>query len=94
MPDTRCSTPEDWDSDDYWIPMGIGTGSQYFRPVTPPVSPWLLFVRKKMEEGNFCPMDAHLPISIGDLVKYEKKMNPPVVVEVEGQFDNDSDDDS
>ena len=85
-PDTRCSTPEDWDSDDYWIP-------QYYKAVTPPRSPWLFFVKKKMEEGNFCPMDAH-PVSIADKVKYEKHCNPPLVVEVAGQFDDYSDDDS
>ncbi|XP_022831128.1 adenylate cyclase-like isoform X2 [Spodoptera litura] len=59
--DNRTSSPEDWDSDDYWIP-------QYDPPATPPLSPWIYYVQTKMREGNFCPMDAH-PISISDLVR-------------------------
>ncbi|KAJ8730323.1 hypothetical protein PYW07_017361 [Mythimna separata] len=85
-PDAQCSSPEDWDSDDHWIP-------QYYKAVTPPRSPWLIFVKRKMAEGNFCPMDAH-PASIADIVQYEKFINPPTVQEIEGQFDDYSDDDS
>ncbi|KAJ8727921.1 hypothetical protein PYW08_016306 [Mythimna loreyi] len=84
--EVQCCSPEDWDSDDYWIP-------QYYKPVTPPRSPWLIFVKRKMAEGNFCPMDAH-PASIADIVKYEKFCNPPVIHEIEGQFDDYSEDDS
>uniref|UniRef100_A0A2A4IT54 Disease resistance R13L4/SHOC-2-like LRR domain-containing protein n=1 Tax=Heliothis virescens TaxID=7102 RepID=A0A2A4IT54_HELVI len=83
---SRSSSPEDWDSDSHWIP-------QYYKPVTPPKSPWLFFVKKKMEEGNFCPMDAHI-LSVGDQVKYEKMCHPDVVHESDGQFDDYSDDDS
>nr|XP_021192655.2 leucine-rich repeat protein soc-2 homolog [Helicoverpa armigera] len=84
--DSRSSSPEDWDSDSHWIP-------QYYKPVTPPSSPWLIFVKKKMAEGNFCPMDAHV-LSIGDQVKYEKMCNPVEPYESDGQFDDYSDDES
>ncbi|CAH0579024.1 unnamed protein product [Chrysodeixis includens] len=85
-PCSRSSTPEDWDSDEYWIPL-------YLKPITPPRSPWLFFVKKKMEEGNFCPMDAH-PISIAEKVKYEKMINPQPEYESDGQFDDYSGDES
>ncbi|CAK1595823.1 unnamed protein product [Parnassius mnemosyne] len=82
----RPSSPEDWDSDDYWVP-------HYFKTVTPPQSPWLYFVKRKMEEGNFCPMDMHM-VSIAEKVKYEKLCNPQIQYESDGQFDDYSDDDS
>ncbi|XP_026758530.2 leucine-rich repeat protein SHOC-2-like [Galleria mellonella] len=81
------SSPEDWDSDEYWVPG-------YTRRVSPPAqSPWLFFVKKKMAEGHFCPMDAH-PVSVAEIVKYEKMCNPRVWHESEGQFDDYSDDNS
>ncbi|XP_059059167.1 leucine-rich repeat protein SHOC-2-like [Achroia grisella] len=81
------SSPEDWDSDEYWVPC-------YPRHVSPPPdSPWLYFVKKKMAEGHFCPMDAH-PVSVSELVKYEKICNPRIWTEYEGQFDDYSDDNS
>nr|XP_021192201.2 leucine-rich repeat and death domain-containing protein 1 [Helicoverpa armigera] len=85
MVDSRSSSPEDWDSDSYWIP-------QYFKTVTPHTSRWQVFVAKKMAEGNFCPMDAHV-ISISDQVKYEKMCNPKIMYESDGQFDDDYSDD-
>ncbi|KAF9790078.1 hypothetical protein SFRURICE_002443 [Spodoptera frugiperda] len=83
--DDRASSPEDWDSDDHWIPHS-------YKPATPPQSPWLYFVKKKMKEGNFCPMDAHAT-SIGDLVKYDRIYNPHLVHSLEGNSDNYSTDD-
>lgn len=44
-----------------------------------------------MEEGNFCPIDAHV-VSVSEQVMYEKKLNPTVEVECEGQFDDASSD--
>lgn len=46
-----------------------------------------------MEEGSFCPMDAHA-VSIAEQVKYEKMCKPKIVHEVVGQFDDLSDDNS
>ncbi|KAH9640063.1 hypothetical protein HF086_015994 [Spodoptera exigua] len=86
VPDDRASSPEDWDSDEYWIP-------QYYKPPSPPQSPWLYFVKKKMKEGNFCPMDAHT-ISISELVKYDQLYNPHLVHSLDWNSDNYSDDDS
>ncbi|XP_013199576.1 leucine-rich repeat protein soc-2 homolog [Amyelois transitella] len=81
------SSPEDWDSDKYWVPCSE------LHCTTPSLSPWMFYVKQKMAEGNFCPMDAHT-VPIVELVKYENKCNPKVWVEVEGQFDDYSDDDS
>ncbi|CAH0719601.1 unnamed protein product, partial [Brenthis ino] len=80
-----CSS-EDWDSDTYWIP-------HFSHNTTTSQSPWLFFVKRKMEEGNFCPMDAH-QVSIADQVEYEKLCNPKVVYESDGQFDDYSSDES
>ncbi|KAG6464185.1 malignant fibrous histiocytoma-amplified sequence 1 homolog [Manduca sexta] len=80
------SSPEDWDSDDYWIP-------QYYRTMTPPMSPWAYFVKQKIDEGNFCPIDAH-PVSVVEKVKYEKLCNPVEEHESDGQFDDCTDDES
>ncbi|KAL0840944.1 hypothetical protein ABMA28_014737 [Loxostege sticticalis] len=81
------SSPEDWDSDDYWVPRFCGTTSR------PPHASWINFVKRKMEEGSFCPMDAHA-VSIAEQVKYEKMCKPKIVHEVVGQFDDLSDDNS
>ncbi|XP_075973408.1 uncharacterized protein LOC142974779 [Anticarsia gemmatalis] len=99
--DTRCSTPEDWDSDDFWIPSPIDH-SKPSLPLIRRTSPsttqysihWLEFVKKKMSEGSFCPMDMHLTISITEQVKYEKMCNQQPVYESDGQFDDFSDDDT
>nr|XP_026490896.1 leucine-rich repeat and IQ domain-containing protein 4-like [Vanessa tameamea] len=80
------SSPEDWDSDEYWIPY-------FSRQSNVPQSEWLYFVKQKMKEGNFCPMDAH-PIPIADKVKYEKLCHPRTEYESDGQFDDYSGDDS
>lgn len=55
---------------------------------------WLDYVKRKMAEGNFCPMDMHLSISITDKVRYEKMYYPKPEYESDGQFDDYSDDDS
>ncbi|XP_028174323.1 protein scribble homolog [Ostrinia furnacalis] len=81
------SSPEDWDSDDYWVPRFCSATS------LTPHEKWIEFVKRKMEAGNFCPVDAH-PVSITEKVKYEKLCNPQIVQEVIGQFDDLSDDDS
>lgn len=46
-----------------------------------------------MEEGNFCPIDAHT-VSVEEKVKYEKMCNPQVIYESDEQFDDYSSDDS
>nr|CBH09261.1 HM00024 [Heliconius melpomene]CBH09265.1 HM00024 [Heliconius melpomene] len=79
------SEKEDWDSDEYWIPH---RGPSY----TSTQSPWLYFVKRKMREGNFCPMDAH-QVPIAELVEYEKYCNPKVNYESDGQFEDCSSDD-
>ncbi|CAH0398045.1 unnamed protein product [Chilo suppressalis] len=81
------SSPEDWDSDDYWVP-------RYRKHITSTShNPWLYYVERKMAEGNFCPMDIHA-ISIAEKVKYEKLCKPQVMYESDGQFDDYSDDNS
>ncbi|XP_050345780.1 leucine-rich repeat and death domain-containing protein 1-like [Nymphalis io] len=80
------SSPEDWDSDEYWIP-------HFPRQQTAPQSKWLYFVKQKMKEGNFCPMDVHTE-PIADKVKYEKLCYPQAEYESDGQFDDYSGDDS
>lgn len=77
---------EDWDSDEYWIPHCV-------KPKPPPQTQWVHFVKRKMQEGNFCPMDLHI-VSISEKVKYEKLTNPIQFIEVEGQFDDYSGDES
>ncbi|XP_046959967.1 leucine-rich repeat and death domain-containing protein 1-like [Vanessa cardui] len=79
-------SPEDWDSDEYWIP-------HFSHQSNAPLSTWLYFVKQKMKEGNFCPMDAH-PVPIADKVKYEKLCHPQTEYESDGQFDDYSGDDS
>lgn len=81
------SSPEDWDSDKYWVPGFSGPKTHV------PQSPWVDFVKRKMSEGNFCPMDAH-SVSIAEKVKYEKLWNNKIVYESDGQFDDFSDDNS
>ncbi|CAH2106705.1 unnamed protein product [Euphydryas editha] len=81
------SSPEDWDSDDYWIPHFFPQSS------APAIETWNHFVKQKMAEGNFCPMDAHT-VSVADRVKYEKLCYPTEEYESEGQFDDYSGDDS
>nr|ANG83455.1 leucine rich repeat protein [Biston betularia] len=81
---TPPSSPEDWDSDDYWVPG-------HLNPLPPAPSSWLCFVKQKMKEGNLCPMDAH-PISIAEKLKYQRLINPPVFYESDGQFDDYSSD--
>ncbi|KOB69685.1 Uncharacterized protein OBRU01_15348 [Operophtera brumata] len=81
----RSSSPEDWDSDTHWIPHDI-------KYSTPPQN-WINFIKRKMKEGNFCPVDAHV-VSISEQVMYDKKLNPRVDVECVGQFDDYSSDDS
>ncbi|XP_038212177.1 leucine-rich repeat protein soc-2 homolog isoform X2 [Zerene cesonia] len=78
---------EDWDSEDWWQP--------HYTPKStiPPQSQWLTFVKRKMEEGHFCPSDLHT-VSISERVKYEKICNPRITREVNGQFDDLSDDES
>ncbi|XP_049868804.1 leucine-rich repeat and death domain-containing protein 1-like [Pectinophora gossypiella] len=80
------SSPEDWDSDDYWVP-------RYFPKVSVDKSPWHYYIERKMQEGNFCPIDLHT-IPVAQKVQYEKMCNPKPWVPVEGQFDDNSDDDS
>lgn len=77
---------EDWDSDEYWVP-------HYIKPRPPRQTQWIHFVKRKMQEGNFCPMDLHI-VSISEKVKYEKLTNPTPFIEVEGQFDDYSSDES
>ncbi|CAH2037961.1 unnamed protein product, partial [Iphiclides podalirius] len=84
--ENRPSSPEDWDSDDYWVP-------HYFHNATTPQSHWQCFIKQKIEEGNFCPIDAHT-VSVAEKVKYEKMCNPQVEYESDGQFDDYSGDDS
>ncbi|KAM3964336.1 uncharacterized protein ACR2FA_001306 [Aphomia sociella] len=81
------SSSEDWDSDEYWVPCNVK------RDTPTPHSPWLQFVKKKMADGNFCPMDVH-PVPIAEIVKYEKICNPRERHESEGQYDDYSDDNS
>ncbi|KAL4709939.1 hypothetical protein ACJJTC_003902 [Scirpophaga incertulas] len=81
------SSSEDWDSDDFWVPC-------FTKRSTPPSQPpWLFFIKKKMEEGNFCPMDAHTTV-VSEKVKYEKQCRPDIPHESDGQFDDFSGDDS
>ncbi|XP_072932244.1 uncharacterized protein [Epargyreus clarus] len=82
----ELSSPEDWDSDEYWVP-------HFLCPTAPSQSPWLFFVKRKMAEGNFCPMDAH-PIPVVEKVRYEKMCKPNYQYESDGQFDDYSSDDS
>ncbi|CAB3253856.1 unnamed protein product [Arctia plantaginis] len=100
-PISRSSTPEDWDSDDFWVPSHGDYSrqwtSKYYQgssSSSPMAMQWLDYVKRKMEEGNFCPMDMHLSISITEKVKYEKMHNPKPQYESDGQFDDYSDDDS
>ncbi|KAJ0177006.1 hypothetical protein K1T71_007015 [Dendrolimus kikuchii] len=74
------SSVEDWDSDndDYWIPH---PACNYNRPR----SSFLSYVKKKMEEGNFCPIDLHTP-SVSEMLSYEMENNPVDPYETEGQF--------
>ncbi|XP_045448661.1 uncharacterized protein LOC123657121 [Melitaea cinxia] len=85
--DRPISSPEDWDSDDFWIP--------HFSPLlrTKPIETWNHFVKLKMEAGNFCPVDAH-PVSVAERVKYYKHCYPIEEYESEGQFDDNSSDNS
>lgn len=46
-----------------------------------------------MKEGNFCPVDAH-PVSVAERVKCEKICYPIEEYESEGQFDDNSSDNS
>ncbi|KAJ2939206.1 hypothetical protein O0L34_g8520 [Tuta absoluta] len=82
----RTSSPEDWDSDEYWVPRFYQWG-KYTE------SPWLHFIKRKMTEGNFCPMDIHT-VSAVEKVRYEKAINPKVWTVSEGQFDDLSNDES
>ncbi|KPJ02611.1 hypothetical protein RR46_09814 [Papilio xuthus] len=82
------SSVEDWDSDDYWVPCYVNNNN-----VQPLQSPWLYFIKQKMEEGNFCPIDLHA-VPVADRVNYEKSINPPIQYESDGQFDDFSGDDS
>lgn len=77
---------EDWDSDEYWVPHSI-------KPRASAQEQWLHFVKRKMQEGNFCPVDLHV-VSIGEKVKYEKLTNPTRLIPVDGQFDDYSSDES
>ena len=79
------SEKEDWDSDEYWTPH---IGPSY----TSTKSPWFYFVKRKMREGNFCPMDAH-QVPVAELVEYEKYCNPKINYESDGQFEDCSSDD-
>ncbi|XP_045771406.1 leucine-rich repeat protein soc-2 homolog [Maniola jurtina] len=82
------SSEEDWDSDDYWVPHeSRDSGSVSTR------LQWMYYVKKKMEEGNFCPIDAHV-VPMADQIRYARKINPKVEHESDGQFDDLSDDDS
>ncbi|CAG4979489.1 unnamed protein product [Colias eurytheme] len=78
---------EDWDSEDWWQP--------HYTPKTTISlqSQWLTFVKRKMDEGHFCPSDLHT-VSIAERVKYEKICYPKIIKEVRGQFDDLTDDDS
>lgn len=80
------SSPEDWDSDEYWIP-------KFYKLSTPSTSQWLCFIKQKMEEGNFCPIDMHVT-SVIDKINEERMLNPKEDHESEGQFDDYSDDNS
>ncbi|XP_068631961.1 uncharacterized protein [Battus philenor] len=80
------SSIEDWDSDEYWVPHQ----NRYY---SAPQTFWVHFVKQKMEEGNFCPMDSHA-VSVTEQVKYEKLCNPRIQYESDGQFDDYSSDDS
>ncbi|XP_013169540.1 PREDICTED: leucine-rich repeat protein SHOC-2-like [Papilio xuthus] len=82
------SSVEDWDSDDYWVPCYVNNNN-----VQPLQSRWLYFIKQKMEEGNFCPIDLHA-VPVADRVNYEKSINPPIQYESDGQFDDFSGDDS
>ncbi|KAI5631874.1 leucine rich repeat domain-containing protein [Phthorimaea operculella] len=82
----RTSSPEDWDSDEYWVP-------RYYQSGKYTESPWLHFVKRKMNDGNFCPMDIHT-VPIIEKVQYEKMCNPQVFTVAEGQFDDLSSDES
>ncbi|XP_045535691.1 leucine-rich repeat protein soc-2 [Papilio machaon] len=81
------SSVEDWDSDEYWVPCYVN------KNVKPLQSPWLYFVKQKLEEGNFCPIDMHA-VPVAEQVNYEKSINPPIQYESDGQFDDYSSNDS
>ncbi|KPJ08321.1 Adenylate cyclase [Papilio machaon] len=81
------SSVEDWDSDEYWVPCYVN------KNVKPSQSPWLYFVKQKLEEGNFCPIDMHA-VPVSEQVNYEKSINPPIQYESDGQFDDYSSNDS
>ncbi|XP_034830740.1 leucine-rich repeat protein soc-2 homolog [Maniola hyperantus] len=86
--EVRSSSPEDWDSDEYWVPhVSRHSGSLSAQ------SRWIYYVKKKMKEGNFCPMDAH-PVPMAEQITYDRLLNPKVVYESDGQFDDFSSDDS
>ncbi|XP_023952815.2 leucine-rich repeat and death domain-containing protein 1 [Bicyclus anynana] len=94
----RCSSSEEWDSDDYWVPQPINTfvPHHYWSTYTPEfmLSPsWTGYIRRKIEEEILWPINAQT-LPMADQFRCKEMYHTKACHESDGQFDDFSDDNS